>query len=143
MKTSKRKLTVLKHFCKLIPGHLTGKLAKRHGVDKQSRTYSPWSHVVSLFYTQLSHALSLNDVCDALSNHSAALADIRGAVAPKRNTFSHANRTRNADMAEDLFWSIVKPRLTMDLADYSSILEKHPFLLAPKFGDAATGFVHG
>ena len=104
MKSSKRKVTVLKQICKLIPGHLVEKLAKRHSV--QSRTYSPWSHVVSLFYTQLSHALSLNDVCDTLSNHRAALSDIRGASAPKRNTFSHANRTRNADMAEELFWNV-------------------------------------
>ena len=108
MNASKRKITVLKQICKLIPGHLVEKLAKRHGVNKQSRTYSPWAHVVSLFYTQLSHALSLNDVCDALNNHSAALSDIRGATAPKRNTFSHANRTRNADMAEELFWSVLK-----------------------------------
>ncbi len=67
MKSSKREVTVLKQICKLIPGHLVEKLAKRHGVNKQSRTYSPWSHVISLFYTQLSHALSLNDVCDALN----------------------------------------------------------------------------
>ena len=107
MKSSKRKVTVLKQICKLIPGHLVEKLARRHGVNKQSRTYSPWAHIVSLFYTQLSHALSLNDVCDALNNHHAALLDIRGATAPKRNTFSHANRIRNADMAEELFWNVL------------------------------------
>ena len=107
MKSSKRKVTVLKQICKLIPGHLVEKLAKRHGVNKQSRTYSPWAHIVSLFYTQLSHALSLNDVCDALNNHRSALSDIRGATAPKRNTFSHANRTRNADMAEEFFWKVL------------------------------------
>jgi len=107
MKSSKRKVTVLKQICKLIPGHLVEKLARRHGVNKQSRTYSPWAHIVSLFYTQLSHALSLNDVCDALNNHRSALLDIRGATAPKRNTFSHANRIRNADMAEELFWKVL------------------------------------
>ena len=53
-------------------------------------------------------ALSLNDVCDALGNHEGALKDIRGAVPPKRNTLSHANRTRNPEMAEALFWSLLK-----------------------------------
>ena len=61
---------------------------------------------MSLFFSHLSHALSLNDVCDTLSNHSSMLNDIRGAVVPKRNTFSHANRTRNAEMAEALFWRV-------------------------------------
>jgi hypothetical protein len=108
MKSSKRKITVLSQVCKLIPGHLVDKLAKKYGVDRQTRTFTPWSHVVTLLFTQLSHALSLNDVCDALNNHSGALKDIRGAVPPRRNTLSHANRTRNPAMARDLFWSVLE-----------------------------------
>jgi len=106
MKSSKKKVTVLKQICNLIPGHLIQTLAKKHEVDKQARAFSPWSHIVSLFFAQLSHALSLNDVCDTLGNHEGALNDIRGAVPPKRNTFSNANRKRNADMAEALFWEM-------------------------------------
>jgi len=108
MKSSKRKITVLSQISNLISGHLVNKLARKHGVDRQARTFSPWSHIVSLLFTQLSHALSLNDVCDALSNHEGALKDIRGAVPPKRNTLSHANRTRNPEMAKDLFWSVME-----------------------------------
>ena len=44
---------------------------------------------------------------DALHNHDSSLKDIRGATAPSRNGFSNANRKRNADMAEDLFWSVL------------------------------------
>ena len=108
MRSSRRKIAVLSQVCKLIPGHLVDKLAKEHGVDRQARTFSPWSHVVSLLFTQLSHALSLNDVCDALSNHSGALKDIRGAVPPRRNTLSHANRTRDPAMARELFWNVLE-----------------------------------
>ena len=106
MSASRRKVTVLKQISKLIPRNLVPKLAGKHGVDKQSRTFTPWSHVLTLMYAQLSHALSLNDVCDALRNHSGALKDIREATSPSRNGLSHANRERNADMAEDLFWSV-------------------------------------
>ena len=108
MNPSKRKLTVLKQICNLVPGYLVFNLSKEFGVDKQARTFSPWSHVVSLFFAQLSHALSMNDVCDTLSNHERMLGDIRGAGPPKRNTFSHANRTRNPAMAEALFWSVLE-----------------------------------
>ena len=76
-------------------------LAKKHGIDARSRTFTPWSHVVSLLYAHFAHALGLNDVCDALQMNAAPLSTIRGAVPPSRNTLSHANKVRNADMAEE------------------------------------------
>jgi len=108
MNPSKRKVTVLKQISKLIPRNMIPKLASKHGVDKQSRSFTPWSHVLSLMYAQLSHAMSLNDVCDAISNHSGAFKDIREASLPSRNGLSHANRNRNPEMAEDLFWSVFR-----------------------------------
>jgi hypothetical protein len=66
MKSSKRNITVLKQICNLIPSHLVPRLAREHGVDKKARTFSPWSHVVTLLHVQLSHALSINDVCETL-----------------------------------------------------------------------------
>jgi hypothetical protein len=95
-------------MCNLIPGHMVSNLAKKHGVDARSRTYTPWSHVVSLLYAHFAHALGLNDVCDALRMNAATLSTIRGAVPPSRNNLSHANRVRNADMAEELYWSMMK-----------------------------------
>ena len=106
MNPSKRKVTVLKQISKLIPRNLVPKLASKHGVDKQSRSFTPWSHVLSLMYAQLSHAMSLNDICDAIGNHSGAFKDIRDASPPSRNGLSHANRNRNPEMAEDLFRSV-------------------------------------
>jgi len=38
---------------------------------------------------------------------SGALRRMREAVAPSRNTLSNANRVRNADMAESLFWNVL------------------------------------
>ena len=105
MKPTKSTMTVLKQVVDLIPAYLVPKLASKHGVDKQSRTFTPWSHVVSQVHTQLAHSLSLNDVCDDLRNHSGALSTLRGATPPSRNGLSYANRNRNADMAEELFWS--------------------------------------
>lgn len=107
MKPSRHQFTVLKQIIELIPGHLVPKLAREHGVDKKSRKFTPWSHVVSLVFTQLAHALSLNDVCDALRNHSGVLTSARRAEPPSRNGLSHANRERNADMAEALFWHVL------------------------------------
>ena len=86
---------------------MVGKLSKEYGVDKKCRTFSPWSHVVSLLYCQLVHCIGLNDLCDALRHHGAKLLAIRGATAPSRNGLSHANKCRNADMMEALFWRML------------------------------------
>lgn len=100
------KLTVLAQVFNLVPPHLVPKLARETGVDEMARTYSPWSHVVTLGYSQIAHSLSLNDVCDALRLNSGPLSSIRGATPPSRNNLSHANRERDAALAEKIFWAM-------------------------------------
>ena len=63
---------------------------RKHGVDKKARSFTPWSHVVSMLYAQLTHSIGLNDVCDALGHHRGALSSIRGAEAPSRSGLSYA-----------------------------------------------------
>jgi hypothetical protein len=102
---NRRDTTVLRQICQLIPIHLVAKLARATGVDEKARTFSPWSHVVAMLYAQLSHALSLNDVCDALRLRFTPLLGIRAATPPAKNTLSHANKVRGCDLARDLFWA--------------------------------------
>lgn len=51
---------------------------------------------------------------DSLDINSSSLRAIRGATPPKRNTFSHANRTRDSRMAEALYWQMVAHLLTVN-----------------------------
>ncbi|MDP9170240.1 MAG: IS4 family transposase [Acidobacteriota bacterium] len=120
------KLTILAQLCNFIPGHLVGKLARDHGVDGKARTFTAWSHVVAMLYGQLTHAIGLNDVCDALRHHAGWLARIRGATPPSRNGFSHANKVRDAAMAEKLFWDVLS----------------HLQTLQPRFGSGRRGLAH-
>ena len=108
METARHQFSILKQICEFIHGHLVPKLARQHGVDKKCRTFDPWSHVVSLLHAQIVHSMSLNDVCGTLRNHSGVLTTIRKAVPPSRNGLSHANKERNPDMAEALFWETMK-----------------------------------
>ena len=101
------KFSVLRQLCNLIPTHLVPKLARDTGVEDHARTFSPWSQVVSLLYAQLTHALGLNDVCDALRLHSGPLSALRAATPPCKNTLSYANRTRDPKMAQQLFWAVL------------------------------------
>jgi len=102
------KFTVLRQLCNYIPPHLVPQVARDTGVDEQARTFSPWSHVVSLSYAQLTHSIGLNDVCDGLQLNSGPLSALRGATPPSRNNLSHANKVRDAAMAERLFWAVLE-----------------------------------
>lgn len=106
-KPTKHRSVVFNQLCKLIPVGMVRQLALEHGVDKKCRTFTAWSHVVSLLYAQLTHSIGLNDVCDALRHHAAQLFAIRSASPPSRNGLSHANRVRNANMMEALFWKML------------------------------------
>jgi hypothetical protein len=102
------KLNLLRQICNFIPEFLVAKIARETKVDEKVRTFSPWSHVVSLLYAQLTHSIGLNDVCDALRLHSGPLSSLRGATPPSRNNLSHADRVRPAQMAEKLFWAVLE-----------------------------------
>lgn len=100
------KLNLLRQICNFIPDFLVPKLARETGVEEKVRSFSAWSHVVSLLYAQLTHSIGLNDVCDALGLHSGPLSSLRGATPPSRNNLSHSNKVRSAEMAEKLFWAV-------------------------------------
>ena len=96
--------TVLRQLVQLIPPGLVDRLSEEAKADIRSSSAS--SHVLALMYGQLSKAASLNEICDGLRLHEPELNRIRGATAPKRNTFSNANRTREPAIAENLYWAV-------------------------------------
>ena len=104
MTPTKHTMSVLAQIASWIPDRIIENLAVQHKI--QTRSFSAASHVISMVYAHLAHALSLNDICDSLSNHAGTLAQIRNCTPPSRNGLSHANKTRNADMAEELFWKV-------------------------------------
>jgi len=64
---------------------------------------------VSMLFAQLTHAIGLNDVCDALRLHKrAAFGFARSDTALSRNNLSHANKRRDAALVERLFWTVLK-----------------------------------
>jgi hypothetical protein len=41
-------------------------LARKYGVDDHARTFTPWSHTVSLMVAHVARAMGLNEVCDSV-----------------------------------------------------------------------------
>src|SRR6266481_7412567 len=126
---TRSQFNILRQICNFIPAHEVTGIARTTGAEDKSRTFKPWSHVVSLIYAQLTHSIGLNDLCDSLQLHSGPLASIRGATAASRNGLSNANRQRPAEMAEQLFWRVM-----------SSLGEQSPGFVAGRRRGAAFRF---
>jgi len=56
-------------------------------------------HVVSMIFGQLTHALSLNELCGTLKFVKGALSTIRNTTSASRNGLSHANAVRSSAYA--------------------------------------------
>ena len=103
---TRSQFTIQRQICKWIPREEVTRIARKTGAEDKARTFSTWSPVVSLLHAQLSHSIGLNDLCDSLQLHSGPLSTV-GATPPSRNGLSNANRERPAEMAEQLFWSVL------------------------------------
>jgi len=101
---TKTAYTTLSQLVQWIPHGIVDALAKQEKTD--IRKFSAFSHVLALLYGHLSGASSLNEICDAFRLHEPEVNRIRGAVTPKRNTFSNANRKRDPVIAEKLYWAV-------------------------------------
>src|ERR1022692_3167220 len=82
IKPTRGQSNILRQICNLIPPHEVSKIARETGVEDKARTFSPWSHTVSLLDAQLTHCIGLNDLCDSLQLRAGPLSTIRGATAP-------------------------------------------------------------
>src|SRR5665213_3548304 len=91
-------INVLGQMLKFIPRDIIHKAARETGVDVKARTYSVLSHLGTMIFAQLAHALSLNDVCDWLRLKARAIAAV-GLTTPSRNNLSHSNKVRTAQFA--------------------------------------------
>jgi hypothetical protein len=104
---ARNNVIVLKQILNLIPRNLIGHHARDTKVDLKARTFTVTSHLATMLFAQLSHAIGLNDVCDWLHLKKAALSRF-GVTPPSRNALSHANKQRDALFIERLFWSVLE-----------------------------------
>lgn len=106
-------IVVLKQLLKHIPRSLISEVARETGVEAKAREFCVFSHLCSMLFAQLTHAVGLNDVCDWLRLKQTALAGV-GAVPPSRNGLSHANKVRSAEFIETLFWRVLERLQNLD-----------------------------
>ena len=85
-----------------IPGYKISELAKNEKIKARKLSYN--SQICLLMLGQFLHVFSLNELVDTSKIFSKELSRIRDISPANLNTFSHANRTRNPQIIEKLFW---------------------------------------
>ena len=104
-KATRRSISVFRQVIQeTLPGHKIDELAAGEKVKAREFPYS--SQLYLLMLGQFLHLFSLNELVDVSNVYASELRGIRGIVPAKRNTFSHANRTRNPEVAEKFFWHV-------------------------------------
>ena len=72
-KPARTDIVVLKlSLLNFLPRSVLKQTARKTGVDTKARTFSVLSHLAAMLFAQLSHAISLNDVCNWLRLKHAA-----------------------------------------------------------------------
>ena len=99
-------VVVLRQMLNLSPRGLINRHALETGVEAKARSFSVVSHLSSMLFAQLSHVMGLKDVCDWLRLKAPVLSRF-GVTSPSKKALSNANKERNAEFAEKLFWSVL------------------------------------
>ncbi len=100
----RRSLPVFEQIVQLIPPGTIEKLCAACRI--KARVFSYAFQIYALMLGQLVGAFSLNEICDTMQVHAKKLLRVRGLLPARRNTFSNANRTRDPDVVEKLFWEM-------------------------------------
>ncbi len=111
-KTTRDFYTTFKQLVQHIPPKIIPQLSQKYKV--QTRKFSVSSQVIALLYGHVARTWSLNEICNSAALHSSQWFTFREATPPKRNTFSHANRTRDPDLAQDLYWGTFRYLQSLD-----------------------------
>lgn len=93
--------TVFGQLLKELPRGWFGRAADRHKAGRSKRRLSPWAHLVSMVFAQLSGARGLREVERALERQSGLLAHL-GVGQVRRSTLADANADRPAGLFEEV-----------------------------------------
>jgi len=104
-KSAQNNQTILQQLCKFIPLSMVNRFARETGVEDKARKFTPMSHVVAMLFAQLARVVSLSDLKDCLCLKSVILKRF-SIHSPGKNTLAYANKNRDYQFIEKLFWEL-------------------------------------
>ena len=98
--------TIYNQLLQLIPRHQFEKAVKAHGGDRYVKYFSCWQQFITLLYAQVRSKDSLRDIELSLKSQASRWYHV-GLKDIKRSTLSDANNSRDYQIYEELFYSLL------------------------------------
>jgi hypothetical protein len=83
-------------------------LVEKHKSDKGSKGFSSWSHFATMLFAQISGQNGLRSIENGINYQGNNLYHLGIPKLVKRSTISYANKTRDADFFEQLFYTVLE-----------------------------------
>jgi len=84
------------------------KLVVSHNSDKHQKSYTSWTHLVSMLFCQFSKSQSLRDISNGLRSATGNLNHLGIDKAPSKSTISYQNKQRNWELFKDYYYQLLK-----------------------------------
>ena len=101
---TKTSISVFAQLVKYLPRRIVEDVAAKYPQKARGFSYSEQLYLLMLGH--MLHAFSLNEIVDISTVHEAELWRSCHVSSAALNTFSHANRTRDPKVAEEVYWSL-------------------------------------
>ena len=100
------KNTIFSQILKLLDRDLVKKAVSSHKSDKYCKSFSSWSHLVTMLFAQFNDSRSLRDVVVRFNSHQETHYHLR-TQAVKKSTLSDANRNRDSNVFADIALGLI------------------------------------
>lgn len=101
-----RVYTIFSELLKLIPRYHFDKAVLRHDAERYVKSFSEWSHFITMLYSQITGKDSLRDIETGLQAQSARWYHL-GVSGVRRSTLADANAKRDYRVFEDMFYRLL------------------------------------
>lgn len=92
----------------LLDSSVFSQAVRQTQADRYYKRFHSWDHLVSMLFGVFSHCTSLREVCGAMMGLKGKLEHFGLDRVPRRSTLSDANRRRNAQLFEQIYYGLVR-----------------------------------
>ena len=100
-------ISLFAQIIRLLPRPMIKKLSTEYLVDKYSKHFSSWQHLVSMIFSQFSGCISLREISNGLRSATGNLNHLGIRTAPSKSNLSYQNEHRNSDFFRACYYALL------------------------------------
>jgi len=116
----------LNQLLQVFPKSEFEKSVAMSGAERHARGFRSWDQFVAMLFSHLADANSLREICGGLASCEGRLSQL-GAHAPARATLAYANKHRNWELYEQLFYQLYE-RCRCEIGKKTKFRFKNPLM---------------